>query len=83
MGFDVPYLPPIHPIGLRFRKGKNNRVEADPRPDGREYFRPNLWPNTPDILSEYLQVGGRPAFVARVVLAATLGASTRSTRSPG
>ena len=41
----------------------------------REFFRPNLWPNTPDILSEYLQVGGRPAFVVRFVLAATLGAS--------
>jgi len=41
----------------------------------REYFRPNLWPNTPDILTEYLQFGGRPAFVARLVLAATLGAS--------
>jgi starch synthase (maltosyl-transferring) len=42
---------------------------------GREYFRPNLWPNTPDILPEYLQLGGRPAFVSRFVLAATLGAS--------
>jgi starch synthase (maltosyl-transferring) len=41
----------------------------------REYFRPNLWPNTPDILTEYLQLGGRPAFIARLVLAATLGAS--------
>jgi starch synthase (maltosyl-transferring) len=41
----------------------------------REYFRPNLWPNTPDILTEYLQLGGRPAFMARLVLAATLGAS--------
>jgi starch synthase (maltosyl-transferring) len=41
----------------------------------REYFRPNLWPNTPDILTEYLQFGGRPAFMARVVLAATLGAN--------
>ncbi len=41
----------------------------------REYFRPNLWPNTPDILTEYLQTGGRPAFVARLVLAATLSAS--------
>ncbi|MGH7795833.1 MAG: alpha-1,4-glucan--maltose-1-phosphate maltosyltransferase [Candidatus Binatia bacterium] len=41
----------------------------------REYFRPNLWPNTPDILSEYLQFGGRPAFMVRLVLAATLGAS--------
>jgi len=40
-----------------------------------EYFRPNLWPNTPDILSEFLQVAGRPAFMTRVVLAATLGAN--------
>jgi starch synthase (maltosyl-transferring) len=40
-----------------------------------EFFRPNLWPNTPDILNEYLQKGGRPAFIARLVLAATLGAS--------
>jgi starch synthase (maltosyl-transferring) len=41
----------------------------------REFFRPNLWPNTPDILHEYLQTGGRPAFVVRFVLAATLGAN--------
>jgi starch synthase (maltosyl-transferring) len=37
-----------------------------------EYFRPNFWPNTPDILTEYLQTGGRPAFINRIVLAATL-----------
>jgi len=43
--------------------------------DAREFFRPSLWPNTPDILHEYLQTGGRPAFLARLVLAATLGAS--------
>jgi len=42
---------------------------------GRDYFRPNVWPNTPDILHEYLQVGGRPAFIARLVLAATLAAN--------
>ena len=41
----------------------------------REFFRPNLWPNTPDILTEYLQSGGRPAFMIRLILAATLGAS--------
>src|SRR5438445_4294595 len=41
----------------------------------REFFRPSLWPNTPDILTEYLQHGGRPAFITRLVLAATLGAS--------
>jgi starch synthase (maltosyl-transferring) len=39
---------------------------------GREYFRPNCWPNTPDILPESLQIGGRAAFMARLVLAATL-----------
>jgi starch synthase (maltosyl-transferring) len=43
--------------------------------DVAEFFRPNLWPNTPDILTEYLQFGGRPAFMARAVLAATLGAN--------
>ncbi len=41
----------------------------------REYFRMNLWPNTPDILTEYLQMGGRAAFMSRFVLAATLGAN--------
>jgi len=41
----------------------------------REYLRPNLFANTPDILHAYLQRGGRPAFQIRLVLAATLGAS--------
>ncbi|MGH8259778.1 MAG: maltotransferase domain-containing protein, partial [Steroidobacteraceae bacterium] len=45
------------------------------RPPVSDFFRPNLWPNTPDILTEYLQFGGRAAFIARLVLAATLGAS--------
>ena len=40
-----------------------------------DIFRPNIWPNTPDILHEYLQHGGRPAFAVRAVLAATLAAS--------
>jgi starch synthase (maltosyl-transferring) len=39
------------------------------------FYRPNLFVNTPDILHEYLQRGGRPAFEARLVLAATLGGS--------
>jgi starch synthase (maltosyl-transferring) len=43
--------------------------------DEREYFRPNFFTNTPDILHEYLQDGGRPAFEARLVLAATLSPS--------
>jgi starch synthase (maltosyl-transferring) len=41
----------------------------------RSFFRPNLWPNTPDILPDLLQKGGRAAFVQRAVLAATLGAN--------
>jgi starch synthase (maltosyl-transferring) len=45
------------------------------QPPGSEYFRPNVWPNTPDILNEYLQFGGRPAFMIRFALAATLAAT--------
>jgi starch synthase (maltosyl-transferring) len=41
----------------------------------REFFRPNQWPNTPDILTEFLQMGGKPAFSIRMLLAATLGAN--------
>src|SRR5260370_13439527 len=42
------------------------------QPEMSEYFRPNLWPNTPDILSPILQEGGSPAFMTRVLMAATL-----------
>lgn len=42
---------------------------------GRDYFRPNVWPNTPDILPEALQYGGRAVFMSRVALAATLAAN--------
>jgi starch synthase (maltosyl-transferring) len=41
----------------------------------REYFRPNFWPNTPDILPGHLQTGGLPAFRSRLVLATTLTAN--------
>jgi starch synthase (maltosyl-transferring) len=41
----------------------------------RDFYRPNFFANTPDILHEYLQVGGRPAFEARLVLASTLSPS--------
>ncbi len=40
--------------------------------DMAEYYRPNFWPNTPDILHEFLQTGGRPAFRIKLLLAATL-----------
>lgn len=43
--------------------------------EAREFFRPNFWPNTPDILPEHLQYGGRPAFLMRLVLAATLSSN--------
>jgi starch synthase (maltosyl-transferring) len=43
------------------------------REEPRHYMRPNLFANTPDILHEFLQFGGRPAFLIRLVLAATLG----------
>jgi starch synthase (maltosyl-transferring) len=45
------------------------------RTELQEYMRPNFFANTPDILHEYLQHGGRPAFEVRLILAATLAAS--------
>lgn len=43
--------------------------------EAREFFRPNFWPNTPDILPEYLQYGGKAGFAARLILAATLSSN--------
>jgi len=45
------------------------------RTEAKEFFRANLWTNTPDILTEYLQIGGANAFKVRFILAATLGAN--------
>ena len=45
------------------------------KPPVTDFFQPNLWPNTPDILHGFLQKGGRPAFMQRLILAATLGAN--------
>ena len=45
------------------------------KPPISDFFHPNLWPNTPDILHATLQTGGRPAFMQRLILAATLGAN--------
>lgn len=42
---------------------------------GKDYFRPNAWPNTPDILNEQLHGAGRPTFALRLVLAATLSSN--------
>jgi starch synthase (maltosyl-transferring) len=45
------------------------------QPPVSDFFRMNLWPNTPDILTEPFQSAGRPVFMSRLVLAATLSAS--------
>jgi len=45
------------------------------RPPVSDFFTPNVWPNTPDILHASLQTGGRPAFMQRLILATTLAAS--------
>jgi starch synthase (maltosyl-transferring) len=50
-------------------------LEELTKTDVADYFRPNFWPNTPDILAEPLQTGGRVTFLSRLVLAATLGAN--------
>ncbi|MDX5420152.1 MAG: alpha-1,4-glucan--maltose-1-phosphate maltosyltransferase [Hymenobacteraceae bacterium] len=41
----------------------------------RDFYRPNFWPNTPDILPHELQTGGEPAHISRVVMAATLSSN--------
>jgi starch synthase (maltosyl-transferring) len=50
-------------------------VDELTKTDVADYFRPNFWPNTPDILTEELQSGGRAIFLSRLVLAATLSAN--------
>lgn len=50
-------------------------LEEITQPPISDFFRPNFWPNTPDILHASLQTGGRPAFMQRVILAATLAAN--------
>jgi starch synthase (maltosyl-transferring) len=45
------------------------------QPPVSDFYRPNFWPNTPDILPEHLQFGGRATFIQRLVLAATMSSS--------
>jgi starch synthase (maltosyl-transferring) len=40
-----------------------------------EFFRPNFWPNTPDILSEFLQHGGKQSFAIKFLLASLLSSN--------
>jgi starch synthase (maltosyl-transferring) len=49
----------------------NELITGEPR----EVFRPNFWPNTPDILAEHLQNAPRSMFIARFVLASTLSSN--------
>jgi starch synthase (maltosyl-transferring) len=61
-----------------WRTGKDELrayFEEITKPPVSDFFTPNLWPNTPDILHASLQTGGRPAFMQRLVLATTLAAS--------
>ncbi len=50
-------------------------LEEITEPPVSDFFRPNFWPNTPDILHAALQTGGRPAFMQRLILAGTLAAN--------
>ncbi len=72
LGFDQSYTY------FAWRTGQQeftDYFEELTRPPVVEFFRPNLWPNTPDILTATLQTGGPPAFRLRFLLAATLGAN--------
>ena len=56
----VGFSPILHLLrGATRRHSEEYFTELCHGPD-REYFRPNVWPNTPDILPEYLQIGVRP-----------------------
>jgi len=57
------------------KPGLQSYFEELTQPPVSDFFRPNVWPNTPDILHEQLQTGGRPMFMQRVILAATLSAN--------
>lgn len=50
-------------------------LEEITQPPVSDFFQPNFWPNTPDILHKSLQEGGRTAFMQRLILAATLTAN--------
>ena len=50
-------------------------LEEITQPPVSDFFQPNFWPNTPDILHKSLQDGGRAAFMQRLILAATLAAN--------
>lgn len=77
----------VHALGkIGFQQGycyfswRNSKQElaeylAELAKESADFFRPNLWVNTPDILTQYLQFGGKPAFKIRATIAATAGSS--------
>ena len=62
----------LHVLHLEEHEVGAGRVHRPTCSTWAPYYRPNFFANTPDILHRYLQEGGRPAFEARLVLAATL-----------
>ncbi len=69
--------PVLHLLHLAQHQGRARRPTSkrSRKPPVSDFFRPNFWPNTPDILHKSLQDGGRPAFMQRLILAATLTAN--------
>jgi starch synthase (maltosyl-transferring) len=57
------------------KKELQSYFEEITQPPVSDFFTPNVWPNTPDILHASLQTGGRAAFMQRIILATTLAAS--------
>ena len=61
--------------GARRSRSSRNTCASSRRPRCANIFRPNFWPNTPDILPEHLQWGGRPRSCSALILAATLSSN--------
>jgi starch synthase (maltosyl-transferring) len=57
------------------KAGMTDYIEELTKTELKEYFRPNFWPNTPDILPFHLQTGKESTYTARVFMAATLSAN--------
>ena len=79
-GRDSSSRTPTSPGATRSRSSRSTCAGSPPRPA--DFMRPNLFVNTPDILTEYLQFGGPPAFKIRAALAATAGADAGAS-TPG
>jgi starch synthase (maltosyl-transferring) len=65
LGFDVVYFPPIHPIGLTFRKGKNNSLNVGPEEPGCPYAIGSEQGGHTDILPELGSLDGFKSFIQK------------------